>query len=71
MKNLIQDIEGVKYILINDVVHDDIDLETEKDRCRKLGGIFQGIHDRQTDWFGDVKQIKFSVLLPFDKHSKW
>jgi hypothetical protein len=71
MENLIQEIDGVKYILINDIVKWDSDLEGKKDRCKELGGIFQGVNDRQTDWFGDVKQIKFSILLPIEKAKEW
>lgn len=71
MENLIQEINESKYILINDIAKWEYDLEIKKEKCRKLGGIFQGVHDIQTDWFGDTKQIKFSILLPIEKAKEW
>ncbi|GAB4486575.1 MAG: hypothetical protein OHK0019_00480 [Saprospiraceae bacterium] len=71
MENLIQEIDGIKYILITDAVTCDYDFRKKREQAKELGGIFQGAKDIQTDWFGDTKQIKFSVLLPLEKAKEW
>jgi hypothetical protein len=70
-KELIQEINGIKYILINDIATYDYALSERKEKCKILEGIFLGTSDRKLNFFGDVTEIKFSVLIPIENAKFW
>ncbi len=71
MKQILHEINGIKYVLLEDIIYNEEDLYDQRDRAKKLGGFIQSVTDHKKDFWGETVHLKFQILIPEANAMNW